>query len=134
MRLQGVAALIVLLLSEATLNSGSALAQTVNLLCSGTFTSPEFYVKAMPTTETLIVDFESRSVKGPTGAYPLTSSNETTIEFYSAYLTKGDMPMVASGKIDRVSGETTITIRRQNQPQGISLFYALSCRPARPAF
>lgn len=129
-----VGLLIGFLLSVVTLNGGTALAQTVNLLCSGTFTSPEFYVSAMPTTETLAVDFGSRTVSGPTGTYPFTSSNETRIEFYSAYFTKGDIPMVASGKIDRVSGETTIIVRRQNQPQGISVFYALSCHPARPAF
>jgi hypothetical protein len=132
-RLQGAAALIVLL-SALALNSGGALAQTVNLLCSGTFSAPEFYVAATPTRETIVVDFGSQTVRGPTGTYPFASSNETRIEFYSAYLTKGDMPMVASGKIDRVSGETTITVKRQNQPQGISLFCALSCHPARPAF
>ena len=116
------------------LNGGAASAQTVNLLCSGTYTAPEFYMPARPTTETLVVDLGSRTVKGPTGTYPFTASTETMIEFSSAYLTKGDVPMVASGKIDRVSGETTIIVRRQNKPDGISLFYALSCRPARPAF
>jgi hypothetical protein len=118
------------------LNSRPALtAQTVTLLCPGTFQAVEFYGPVTPTKETIIVDYGLRTVTGlPGSPYPFTSLTETKIEFSQSYIANANIPMVAGGKIDRVSGATTIIIRRQDQPQGISLFYALSCQPARPAF
>jgi hypothetical protein len=109
-------------------------ADRVTLLCSGTFQAVEFLQPAVPTTETIVVDYGSRVVTGPLGSYRLTSLTETKIEFLQDYLTKNNKPMVMDGKIDRVSGETRIIVRQQEQPQGISVFYALNCQPARRAF
>jgi hypothetical protein len=119
-----------------TLNSRVAsTAQTVTLLCSGTFQAVEFYGPVTPTKETIIVDYGLRTVSGTPGSpYPFTSLSETKIEFSNSYVAKTNIPMIAGGKIDRVSGDTTIIVRRQDQPEGISIFYALSCMPARPAF
>jgi hypothetical protein len=117
-------------------SSGPGLtAQTVTLLCPGSYQAVEFHGPVMDTKETLVVDYGLRTVSGPPGSpYPFTSLSDTKIEFSNSYIAQSNIPMVAGGKIDRVSGETTIIIRRQDQPQGISIFYALACRPARPAF
>lgn len=132
-RLQGVAALIVFLLLAVTLNSGSALAQKVTLLCSGTFQSPG--AAPLPTNETIVVDYGLRTVNGPLGAsYSFTSLGETKIEFSTSYRTADNTPMTAGGKMDRVSGDTTIMIREQKPSQPFWIFYSLSCHPARPAF
>jgi hypothetical protein len=132
-RVRGVAALNVLLSLVMMFNSGSALAQKVSLLCSGTFQSPD--VAASPTNETIVVDYGLRVVNGPLGSpYSFTSLGETKIEFSTSYLTSDNTPMIAGGKIDRVSGDTTIMIREQNPSQPFWIFYALSCHPARPAF
>jgi hypothetical protein len=109
-------------------------ADQIALLCSGTVQAVEFHGPVMPTKETIVVDYGSRLVTGPLGSYPLTSLTETKIEFLQAYVAKGNSPMVMDGQIDRVSGETRIIVRRQDQPQGISVFYALNCQPARRAF
>jgi hypothetical protein len=132
MGLLRIAGMIVPLLAVA-LNSGPALAQKVTLLCSGTLQSPG--VAAFPTNETIIVDYGSRSVSGPIGSpYSFTSLAETKIEFSTSYLTPDNTPMIAGGKMDRVSGDTTIMIKEQKPSQPFWIFYALSCHPARPAF
>lgn len=132
-RLRCVAALNVLLFLAMTFNSGSALAQKATLLCSGTFQSPG--VAASPTNETIVVDYGLRIVNGPIGSpYSFTSLGETKIEFSTSYLTPDNTPMIAGGKMDRVSGDTTIMIKEQNPSQPFWIFYALSCHPARPAF
>jgi hypothetical protein len=125
--------MIVFVLSAVASNSGSALAQKVTLLCSGTFQSPG--VAAAPTNETITVDYGLRRVSGPIGSpYSFTSLGETKIEFSTSYLTPDNTPMIAGGKMDRLSGDTTIMIREQKPSQPFWIFYALSCHPARPAF
>ena len=130
---QEIASLIVLVLLAMTFSCGSALAQKVTLLCSGTFQSPG--VAASPTNETIVIDYGLHTVNGPIGSpYSFTSLGETKIEFSASYLTSDGSPMVAGGKIDRVSGDATITIKEQKSAQPFWIFYALSCHPARPAF
>jgi hypothetical protein len=132
-KLQGNTALIVLLLLGVTLNSGSAWAQKVILLCSGTFQTPG--LDAAPTNETIVVDYGLRTVNGPLGSpYSFTSLDETKIEFSTSYLVPDNAPIIAVGKIDRVSGDATIMVREQNPPEPLWIVYALSCHPALPAF
>jgi hypothetical protein len=131
--LLSIAGVVVLVLSAVALNSRSALAQKVTLLCSGTFQTPG--LTPSPTNESIIVDYGLRRVSGPIGSpYLFTSLGETNIEFSTSYLTPDNTPMIAGGKMDRVSGDTTIMIREQKSSQPFWIFYALSCHPARPAF
>lgn len=122
-----------LLIAVLTTNCGPALAQKVTLLCSGTLQSPD--VAPGPINETIVVDYGLRTVNGPIGSpYPFTSLGETKIEFSTSFVTNDNTRMIAGGKIDRVSGDTTIMIKEQKTSQPFWIFYALSCRPSRPAF
>ena len=114
-----------------------AIAETVYLQCSGTFSSNygSQPIQAAVKDETVTVDFDNNQVSGfYPGVYPIKRVDDKTIVFSTNVSYRDNLTVSALGNIDRITGKTMIFATESNRPGQAAFIYDLMCYPKRRLF
>ena len=109
----------------ATTSIASA-AEPITLVCSGQMWAPQHNIdgRDLP-PQSLIVDFDSKEVRGSLGRFTLTETSDSHISFEAQYNQNGER-RVTSGRLDRISGFASLTQGRAGETS-FSTVYQLKC-------